>query len=467
MGRRGEAEWGLMKWTPGEPVLDAFDGNIFTLIHPAAAPANVNIPLLVMVGADINTSSSNYSASLGEQTFLIKSGIGSVQIPSEDREGNALIIVDPNSQRSIDLNIKAMETAPVQLQGVLSQDMEIPMNSFVSIRADLTLGEGLTLSIGEGSFVTVGPGVNLYIKGNLLIQGTQLNPVVITCSNPDGLWGGIIARASGHRVDATYTIFSQSGYHTGPGYDYGHAKRQALFYSENGTLSISHCFMFDHGGQVFYPVSSSVDIEHSLVQRAMTGGQINESDLRINNCIFTDFPDDSQAYQDEDNDCLYLNSSDAVISGSVFMYAKDDGLDSGASGGGTVKVTDSRFEFIFHEGAALSSGGSLTKSHSFTRCNFTNCGQGLELGYSSPNHHVSVDSCLFTNNGIGIRYGDNYKDQHQGTISVSNSESILNVDRDIWNMLRENWTADTLKMQFNNVFVSRENPMYPELMIKD
>ena len=109
----------------------------------------------------------------------------------------------------------------------------------------------------------------------------------------------------------------------------------------------------------------------------------------------------------------------------------------------------------------------MSKYHVFTHCVFTNCGQGLELGYSSPNHRVTVDSCLFYGNGIGIRYGDNYVYEHQGTLSVSNSESIYNADRDVWNMLRESWSADTSKMQFRNVWVSVEIPMYPELKVRE
>ena len=268
-------------------------------------------------------------------------------------------------------------------------------------------------------------------------------------------------------MDVSHAIFSRSGYHTGGSFSYGHAHRQALIYSEQALLDFDHCYMVDHVGQIFYPVSSTLNISNCLVQKAMTGGQINNSDLILRNSIFTDFPDDSQNYQDNDNDALYLMGSNATISNSFFMYAKDDGLDSGGSSGGTIKVINSHFEAVFHEGAALSSGGTSTKTHHFTGCTFTNCGQGLELGYSSPNHLVMVDSCLFQKNGIGIRYGDNYTTPHLGKVLVSNSKSLDNTEYDIWNMLRENWSADTLKMEFNNVRVSMETPMYPHLPLNE
>jgi hypothetical protein len=43
-------------------------------------------------------------------------------------------------------------------------------------------------------------------------------------------------------------------------------------------------------------------MRHSLVQRFVTGGQLNECDAVISDTTFTDFPDDNVAvYADEDN----------------------------------------------------------------------------------------------------------------------------------------------------------------------
>ena len=138
------------------------------------------------------------------------------------------------------------------------------------------------------------------------------------------------------------------------------------------------------------------------MQRVKTGGQINNSGLFLSNSVFTDFPDDSDIFLDNDNDALYLSASDATINNTVFMYAKDDGLDSGNIEGGEITITGCIFDACFHEGAALSSGGNAVKNHTLTDCIFTNCGQGLELGFSSPYHSVVANNCMFLNNGIGI-----------------------------------------------------------------
>jgi hypothetical protein len=202
------------------------------------------------------------------------------------------------------------------------------------------------------------------------------------------------------------------------------------------------------------------------VQRAQTGGQINYTDLTLRNSVFTDFPDDSNVFQDEDNDALYLSASDAVIDNTTFMFAKDDGLDSGNEEGGEINVTNCWFESCFHEGAALSSGNSVIKNHTFKGCVFINCGQGLELGFSSPNHTVTGENCMFLYNGIGIRYGDNYDwSEVDGKMIIKNSISLYN-DKDVWNMVRMNWSPKLENLIFENTQVSQFCPQYPDLEIK-
>lgn len=457
---RGNTEWGLPPWTPLEPESGEIGDQTVKLVYAAAAPPEVSVPLIVLIGEELTFSDSNLDAEFGSIQFRIKRGVGSVQIP--ENNGETTLKID---SRSFFVDIRDMDNPPLLLSGELEANTHIPAGSYIHIPAQLSIPEGITLSIGSGSFITIDPEVNIINNGLLFFAGSAGAPVTVTCSEEEFYWGGVIGNSAGNRVDASYTIFSRSGYHTGGEYSYGHAGRQALFYSENGELVLDHCYMTDHIGQIFYPVSCTLELSDCLVQRAKTGGQMNQSELVMDRCVFTDFPDDSYDYRDEDNDGLYLDECNATISNSVFMYAKDDGLDSGASGGGEVLINNSRFEANFHEGAALSSGHFVVKLHQISNSLFTNNGQGLELGYSSPNHQVEVESCRFIGNGIGIRYGDCYDFPHHGFIHVANSESLDNHVYDVWNMNREHWNADILQMSFDNVRVSIPNPLYPELLI--
>ncbi len=319
----------------------------------------------------------------------------------------------------------------------------------------------------EGAVILIDEAVDINVSGPVIFSGTAANPIFLTCSRSDKFWGGFITRVAGGTIEARYTIFCQSGYHDTSGYNWGHSGRQALFYTEQSTLSLDHCFMVDHIGQIFYPQYATLTLDNILVQRAQTGGQINSSDLTLTNSIFTDFPNDSDVFEDADNDALYLSASDADIENTKFMYAKDDGLDSGNEEGGDINITNCRFEACFHEGAALSSGGNVVKNHTFSGCVFTNCGQGLELGFSSPNHLVVAEGCTFINNGIGIRYGDNYNWSNINGKMVIRNSSSLNNKRDVWNMVRINWSPKIGNMSFENTTVSKFCPQYPELEISN
>jgi hypothetical protein len=460
---RGEAEWGLPPWTPAGVVTETIGDQDLLTIYPRNIPPGSGFPLIVVVGDHVTGSTANLNAAMGSTDFLVKRGVGSAWIPPGEQSSNLLKI----DHRTFTVQTGTITSPPLSLGGVMNEDTRISAGSFVHISEDLTIPSGHSLTIETGVFIAVDPEVNIYNEGALIIEGSPESPVTITCADDEAFWGGVIGTGVGNLVEASHVIICRSGHHTGGANDYGHAHRQALFYCENGSLSLDHCYMIDHAGQIFYPVSASLEMEYCLVQRAKTGGQINDSRLVIDHSVFTDFPDDLTDYRDDDNDGLYLMESDATISHSVFMCAKDDGLDSGGSGGGKVHVSHTRFESVFHEGAALSSGGSVSKEHHFSNCIFTDCGQGLELGYSSPNHQVHVDSCMFIGNGIGIRYGDNYSTSHQGYLSVSNSESVENEIQDIWNMVRETWAADTFRMAFDNVWVTTGDPMYPQLKTHD
>ena len=299
-----------------------------------------------------------------------------------------------------------------------------------------------TLRIPKGCIVKIDEGVNIYNNGQIFIQGSATQPIIFACSQSTSHWGGFISIGAGTSIEVEHAIFTQSGIHDEPPFQYGHAKRQALFYLDNSELTIHNAFAIDNIGQIFFMISKSMlTIENTLIQRAKTAGEALGSDVVISDCTFTDFPEYSSSYIDEDNDCIYLSGTDAVITNSTFMWSKDDGIDSGASGGGNVQVSNCYFEGIPHEAIALSSGGTVMKNHDISHSIFRNNGQGVELGYSSPNHQVIVSDCYFEENMIGVRYGDNYIRPVSGYMELMNCSFGNNIDMDIWNFVRSEWSA--------------------------
>ena len=461
---REDSEWGIRAWIPVPFQPFGLGSENIEVFYPHTYTDSINIPFIFYIRESGKIKSiycQGNSLAMGE-TFNIKQGVGSVNI------NTSLISTSANFSiggRYLSIPVEKNNGSLIELNGTISSGIEIAANSLVRISGNLNIASTGSLTVREGALIMVDEAVDINVSGPVIFTGTASNPVLVTCSRKNKFWGGFITKVSGGTIEAHYTIFSQSGYHDSAGYNWGHAGRQALFYTENSTLELDHCFMPDHVGQIFFPVHATLILNDILVQRAKTGGQINNSGLTLRNSFFSDFPDDSYVFQDNDNDALYLNASDAVIDNTCFMFAKDDGLDSGGSEGGVITVTDCRFEACFHEGAALSSIDPAVKTHTFTGCVFTNCGQGLELGYSSPDHSVSVEDCLFISNGIGIRYGDNYDwSEVNGKIAVKNSLSIYN-DRDIWNMIRMIWSPKLTNMTFENTVVSKYCPQYPDLEV--
>ncbi len=462
---REDSEWGIREWIPAKFETVMLGSETVEILYPHRYTDLINVPFIFYVKVSGNVKpvycEANYAGT--SQKFYIKRGVGSVNIDPSMMAAKADFTI--GGKRFI-AQLERIAEPHIDLNGTISSAVDIPANSLVRIQENLNIASSGSLIIHEGTIVLIDEAVDININGPVFFSGTAGNPVLVTCSNSGKYWGGFITRVPGGTVEANYTIFCQSGYHDSDGYDWGHAGRQALFYTENSTLELDHCFMIDHAGQIFYPQNATLTLDNILVQRAKTGGQINATDLTLTNSVFTDFPDDSYVFRDEDNDALYLNGSDAVIGNTTFMFAKDDGLDSGASEGGAVTITNCRFEACFHEGAALSSEAPAVKNHTFNGCVFTNCGQGLELGYSSPNHLVVADNCMFLNNGIGIRYGDNYDwSQIDGKMLIKNSFSLHN-DMDVWNMVRMNWRPRLENMTFENTFVSKLCPQYPGLKIE-
>ncbi|MCF8361997.1 MAG: hypothetical protein K9G70_05170 [Prolixibacteraceae bacterium] len=444
-GERGEAEWGLKKWTTSLPDFDTqFDGEM-QIVHPVYACDGIEIPFVLRAGNwNIQSDVSLQGRSENGELFNIKYGTGIFS--SDLTDANKLEISIAGDVYSYEVQDYTNEI--ITLPDYIGSDYEIPANMQVLIQHDTEIAANATLIINSGCSVLVGAGKNITVNGNIIVKGAHEAPVLVTCNDSTKLFGGFIAEGNRSQIDVENCFFTRFGFHSGEGYHYGHANHQALFKMKNANASFSNCYFYNSPGQVFYPESSQLKLENCVVSKVKTTGEILGGNIIIKDSYFSDFPDDSPNYQNSDNDALYINMADAQISNSMFMYTKDDGIDSGAGGGGTIEIDSCRFEACFHEGLALSSIEPSIKKHTITNSLFIGCQQGIELGYSSSNHSVSINNCNFSHNHIGIRYGDNYKNDVNGTMIVKGA-TFKNNDKDYWNMVRQNWGGKDDKLIVN------------------
>ena len=435
---RGEAEWGLKKWIPEEPIIQDKFNDELEIIHPQYYVQGTAIPFIFKTENWTKECSTNLvcTSSIGSR-FMIKKGIGS---QSE---------IINNTNHTFTINEKEYYTKLSNHSSevkVLDHDITTPTilapNTVIQLKKEITISQSGSLTLQEGTILIIDEGVNMTNYGSIHFNGTIGNPILVTCTKGEEYFGGFISEGSAATIDAAHTFFSHFGQHSETEYQYGHAKHQALFKSTNTKLTFNNCYFIDTPGQVFYPFYCDLTLENCIVQRAKTSGQINSSKLIIKNSYLSDFPDDSQEYRDEDNDAIYLSATNATILNSLFMYTKDDGIDTGGNEGGAVNIDSCWFEACFHEGIAMSSGDQVEKTHIIKNSTFTNCQQGAELGYSSPNHSVLIDNCIFDRNYIGVRFGDNYKNDVNGIIWLRQSTYQSN-HRNYWNMVHQIWAPKT------------------------
>lgn len=440
---RGGSEDGLPTFTPYRAVNDApsaFTGATFDVIAPSAWPAGLPIPVATILRTPANDPLRlNGTVTFGgspSTPVQMRRGWGSAQLPpaaagTVQLQGQLAGLADNPSI--------TIEAAPAftDVSGTISSNTTWPAHSRIRVTGTLTIAAAATLTVGEGSIVTVysgngtgGSAAEIVVNGTLQIDGTAANPVVFAPDTAGGKWGGIELPATTSLVTGSHAIFTRSGedsnwFANNGGYSY-HKAQQSLFLlggSASGTavgarVDLSDCYFFDLGTLATSRTNTGFNLTRCLLQRAIAGGQLNGSRVRIDRSAFMEFPVESGDFADADNDGLYLTNGDLAISNTVIGFTKDDGVDSGGSGGENPFTavaditpfvsTNNWFEGIYHEANSLSGTRNVTHIGSV----FINSGQGVEAGYSnsgtSDGPNALADGCLFAGNMVGVRWGDNY-----------------------------------------------------------
>jgi hypothetical protein len=470
---RGGTEDGIPPHTPFKSVPDApsaFAGGTLKVIAPAAWPVGLPVPLAAVLrdqaGEGLRLNGTVTFAGLPRTRLLLRRGWGSA---------TAAAIAEPGA-RALGAEVNGLEHNPTILfeaapsftdvSGAIASDTTWPANSRIRVTGTLTVNAGVTLTVGPGTIVLVSTGTaanasaaEIVVNGALHINGADGNPIVFAPETAGKHWGGIELPAATSVVNATHAIFTGAGedetwFDNDGGYGgSSHRAEQALFLivgSGTGTavgaqLHLTDCYSFDHAGQQMNSKTNTwINLSRVLMQRCITCGELNGSKVTIDRSALIEFPGETEAFVDGDNDGIYLTNGDHSITNTVVGFTKDDGVDSGASGGdnpytAAADVTpfvqaNNWFEGTFHEGNSLSG----TRNVSYTGCVFFNCGQGIEAGYSASSTgdgpNAVADGCLFIANMVGARRGDNYGSSYSynSTLEVKNSLLLHNLFRDVW-----------------------------------
>jgi hypothetical protein len=472
---RGGSELGLPIWTPHPSIpssAEEFAGSQLELLAPSVFPRGYPIPAVAWVrrpeGGTIRANARLEAPN--QPAIIIRRGVGSGFLEAD--ASAEMLLYEPRARGiegshriTIEDDTQWIEAAGV-LEGAWGE------NQRVHITADSLIPAEAELMIGPGTVVRLAPGVSITVEGRLTVLGRTDAPVVFMPNHPGEPWGGFLLRKNSSELIATAAIFTGSGANPNWFSDNGyksHRLEECLFFCENApSLVLNDCAAIDLAGQFGHAVNGGrFEFTRCLVQRCSTAGEYTGSTFIATDSAFIEFPDDSPLFIDEDNDALYLVSGTFTFTNTLFGWAKDDAIDCGASGVGTLTLEGCWFESVFHEGVALSGAKIVTARDTV----FMDCGQGFEVGYSGP--IAVVDHCLAIGNLSGVRFGDNYNWAYSGFLTVTNSILLSNY-RDVfghtWNTTGSSfdtnqWVERILQMDIRGNYLTAANQYHLHNMV--
>lgn len=483
--RRGSPETGLIEWTPYPPIPsgnDEFAGGALTVIAPQKYPAGLEIPVIAWVddgpGNARRVNGNVTSSAFPSSSLALVRGVGHAFLPA----ASAASTFNYDAKISSLAATKAIEidatTSWQAISGDLPAAANWPENSRIHVTGNITLAAGNTLTIGAGTIVWLDPSVNITNSGRTIINGTKDNPVVFTAgvrAAPErhtGAWGGFILRGTSAELIANGAIMTGAGaavnFSFAPGVS--HRSEQALLLAHSGARAfLTNCFFINNAGQIGNGYNSDVTYDHCLLQRAITGGEYEGGTVIVNNSAIIEFPAvDGQVnaqIADSDYDAIYFTTGTHIVKDSLIGFAKDDAIDSGSGGAGTVVLTNCWVESALHEALAWSGTGRQTWTYDTV---LINSGQGIECGWSTgTNSPLCYAERLFsTANSIGARYGDNYTGTtglglKTGFLTVTNSLLLHNY-RDVFGRpWDDTWNYRDARMDIRSNYLSQPNPHHP------
>ncbi len=464
---RGNAEWGLPRWTP-YPMIDSaaaeFTGARLLVVTPAQYPLGLEIPVIARVenasGQRVGVNGMVTAPGFENHPLQLFRGVGSVFLPAA-REPNTILYAAGIQTLTAPKKIVVEPATHWRIvpAGVLGST-NWGENARIRVSGKLTIAAGATLTIGSGSIILIDPGIGFAVEGRIVVNGTTERPVVFTCRDRKAPWGGFVFEKSTSRGDFTGTIFTASGadpewFSHNPGHGGSHRHEEPLLYVSNAArVTLTDSYLVENHGQAGHGENGYLTMTRCLIQKCTTAGQYNGGAVTLNDCAAIEFPSATAPYADDDSDAFYLTGGTHALTDCLIGWSHDDGIDAGGSGAGSVTVRHCWFESSYHEATAWSGAKVRAASDSVA----LNCGQGYECGYEAPD--ANTVHCLSTANLVGARFGDNYDWTYKGFLTVRDSLLLFN-HRDIWGRAWDNWTVHLAQMDIRDNYVTIPDGNFP------
>lgn len=429
------------EWFAGQT--PAFGEKHAEVIAPSRTRTGEALPMIVRVRdapRNVNTllttpASFNNAAQLSDPAFRVKKGVGSLAPLVTATSDFNLAFGGSLATGSTGKVIDVLDAAyPVQTHsGTLSGNVVWDNTAEHRITGNLTIPAGSSLTIQPGTRVMLGSEVNVQVDGAIASNGTAADPVVFNAIDPANDWGGVEIRTASATGDFAYTFFTQGGDDPTRGFE--HSDSQPLLKAIGGSIDCDNCFIINNTGKGLGATTNArISFDWSVISHSDTGGQVNNTVLKITNSWIKDLPSDDGVFANDDNDGQYFlgfhNSGEpSLVQNSYIIDTKDDCLDHN---GARLNIVSSWLDGCTHEGLASSASNWANVVDTVV----TGTNQGFEAGYGGPQLSIANSVAVRVDNVIvndpssdsavnaGIRYGDGYNGsngEYTGQITAVNN----------------------------------------------
>lgn len=316
-----------------------------------------DLPVLVRVEVLTPQGLRDWSLWDGEAQLSVDSGavtLSTNRIPMRNGMGSALVAFSGGEDFNLKATVGALQAtrplvslagAPVTMVGGTNASDSV-WSGVVRVTNDFTIPAGFTLTVLSNSLVLLDgvssgtTSVDINVNGRIDVQGTESDPVTLTCSsaNMNTRWGQLrhssASLATAPLSTYRWTSITRAGRAPGE----GHTGQAPVIRSSTARVRFEHCSITDHAvtasgaagfgtpGKIGYVTGSDLYFDDCLFQRARMGPEVEGTGLLFTNGVIMDMrgPDDS--------DGMYIHAQGAgqvcALKRSVIAAGDDDGLDT-------------------------------------------------------------------------------------------------------------------------------------------
>ena len=281
-------------------------------------------------------------------------------------------------------------------------------NSPYFVVDNVTVEQNGTLTVEPGTIIYFSAGKGLYVKGKLLMEGTETEPITLTSYYANEKWGAISFDNSTGNSELNYVNISNAT--NGPD-EVNYFAAVSSYYS---TVQLNNV----HFSHVKLPVSSQwsdMTINSCKFENVTEVGDFvncNGGNIRILNSIFN-----GNDINDMDGIDLGFNTGITEIKNNTirdFTGSNSDGIDLGDASTNVI-VEGNIILNCSDKGVSIGQGSTAVLSHNAV------AGCHLGVGIKDSLSYANIINCTFYSNNIGVDCFEKTAGRGGGSADVRNS----------------------------------------------